>query len=479
MAGAPHMSPDEFRRLGTAMIDRIAAYMERIGEFPVAPACEPGEVAAKLPASPPRAGEPWDAILSDFDRIILPSLVHWQSPRFFGYFPCNASGPGILGELLSAGLNVNGMLWATSPAATELEARVLDWMADAIGLPASFRNDSGAGGGCIQGTASESALVALVAARRRAMPDSANFAKATVYASTQAHSSIVKAAMIAGMAAGPEDASRVRLIEVDDGLAMRPEALRAAIERDLAQGLTPAMIVATIGTTATLAIDPLAAVVRVRDEAAPGAWVHVDAAHAGSACICPEHRAMIAGVEGADSICFNPHKWLLTNFDCDLFWVRDRGALTAALSITPEYLRNTASDAGSVIDYRDWQIPLGRRFRALKLWFVVRHYGIEALRAHIRGHIRLAGEFAAMVGTDDRFELIGPPTLNLVCLRARAGEAATRAVLKAVNASGKAFISHSTAPGRGFFLRVAIGSPATTIEHVHELWGAMRGALPA
>lgn len=479
MAGAPHMSPDEFRRLGTAMIDRIADYMERIGEFPVAPACKPGEIAARLPAAPPPTGEPWDAIISDFDRIILPGLVHWQSPRFFGYFPCNASGPGILGELLSAGLNVNGMLWATSPAATELEARVLDWMAEAIGLPASFRHDSGAGGGCIQGTASESALVALVAARRRAMPESANFARATVYASTQAHSSIVKAAMIAGLASGPEDGARVRRIDVDDRLAMRPAALRDAVERDGANGLVPTLIVATVGTTSTLAIDPVLEIVRCRDAVAPGAWIHIDAAHAGSACICPEHRAMIAGVAGADSICFNPHKWLLTNFDCDLFWVRDRAALTAALSITPEYLRNTASEAGGVIDYRDWQIPLGRRFRALKLWFVVRHYGIEGLRAHIRGHVELARRFAEMVREDDRFELTGPPTLNLVCLRARAGEAATRAVLETVNASGKAFISHSTAPGRGYFLRVAIGSPATTIEHVRELWASMRGALPA
>ncbi len=480
---APHLSPDDFRALAHRMVDHVADYLTRVRDLPVSPpGLAPGDLARALPTLPPLLpGGPheWDSIFHDLDALILPALVHWQSPRFFAYFPCNASAPAILAEILSAGLNINGMLWATSPAATELESVMLDWFARALGLPDAFLNSSPSGGGVIQGTASEAALVALVAARaralRRARLDPARDADhAVLYASEQAHSSIVKAAMIVGLASSPTDLARVRLIPTDHAQALRPDHLRDALRRDREAGLIPAMIVATLGSTATLAFDPLADLARARADLAPDAWLHVDAAHAGAAFVCPEHRAALAGVEHADSFCFNPHKWLLTNFDCDLFWTRDRRALIESLSITPEYLRNTASDSGEVTDYRDWQIPLGRRFRSLKLWFVLRHYGLEGLRAHIRAHVTLANTLADLIRTDARFELPFEPRLNLVALRHRAGDDATRALLARVNATGRALLSHAVVPGLGYVIRIAVGTPSTNLEDIRELAGLLR-----
>jgi aromatic-L-amino-acid/L-tryptophan decarboxylase len=476
---APHMSPEEFRQLGHRAIDWIADYMRRVEELPVRPRVGPGAIAAMLPAHAPERGLAesggWDAVFADLERVILPGLLHWQSPRFFGYFPCNASGPGILGEVLSAGLNVNGMLWATSPAATELEMRVVDWMGELIGLPREFLS-GGAGGGCIQGTASESTLIAMLAARERAMGAAGEGGELVVYASTQAHSSVVKGAMIAGLARGPEDHRRVRLIDVDENFAMRADLLRSAMEEDRRAGRRPFYVCATVGTTSSTAIDPVREIARVLQEAGgEGArpWLHVDAAHAGAACVCPEFRWLLDGVDGADSICFNPHKWLLTNFDCDCFWLRDRAALTRALSITPEYLRNRATDAGEVIDYRDWQIPLGRRLRALKLWLVLRHYGAEGLRAFVRGHVRLAAEFESWVRTDERFEVVALRTVNLVCFRLRGSDEQNHELMERINASGRAFLSHTTLGGR-YVLRMCIGSAGTGERHVREAWDLIR-----
>jgi aromatic-L-amino-acid decarboxylase len=499
------MTPDDFRALGHRMVDFIADYWSTVGDRPVLSQATPGETLSKLPAAAPDEPEhSWNNIFDDLEKIILPGVTHWQHPSFFAYFPANASGPAVLGELLSAGLGVQGMLWLTSPACTELETRVLDWTADLLGLPACFRSDGPTkGGGVIQGTASEAALVALVAARnstRRALlshsltpppPHPLTSPRFTLYASDQTHSSIVKAAMIAGLADGPDDRRLVRLLPTDDHGSMLATALEQAMRDDLAAGLTPCFVCATVGTTATTAVDPLdqiaAAIDRVfgpRTTTAPRPWLHVDAAHAGSACVCEEHRWMIKGVEDADSFCFNPHKWLLTNFDCDCFYVRDRRTLIDALSVTPEYLRNAATDTGAVIDYRDWQIPLGRRFRALKLWFVLRHYGTRGLQAHVRFHVRLASLFESLLKQDDRFEVVAARPLNLVCFRLSGShpeetDERNRALLAALNASGRVFLTHATLPkahrhGGRVFLRMAIGGTWTREEHVRAAWDLIR-----
>ncbi len=466
-----HMTPDEFRARGRDVIDWIAAYMERIESLPVSAAVSPGAVAAEMPRSAPERPEPWTDILSDLDRVVMPGITHWQSPSFFGFFPANASGPAMLADLISAGLGVQGMLWSTSPACTEVEIRVLDWLGELVGLPETFLSRSGAGGGVIQGTASESSLVAMVAALHRARRRGAGPLR--VYTSSQAHSSIAKAAQVLGLGA-----DGLRLIDVDEGLAMRPEALRAAIEGDLRSGGNPAFVCATVGTTSSTAMDPVRPIAEVcRDH---GLWLHVDAAYAGAMCVCPEHRGIIDGVEGADSFNFNAHKWLLTNFDCSALWVRDRRALTDALSITPEYLRNAASDSGAVIDYRDWQIPLGRRFRALKLWFVIRHYGAEGLRAHIREHLRLAALFESLVREDDRFEIAAPRTAGLVCFRLRASDDVNRALLAALNATRRLFLTHTALPdpppdgAPRITLRMAIGGAQTQERHVRRAWDTIR-----
>jgi aromatic-L-amino-acid decarboxylase len=461
----PHMSPDEFRRHGHAVIDWIAAYMERVGDLPVLSRCAPGEVRARLPAHPPETGEAFGDVMRDIDELILPGLTHWQSPNFYAYFPANSSGPSILGELVSAGLGVQGMLWATSPACTELETHVLDWVAELLELPKAFRSDA-AGGGVIQDTASSATLCALLAARERATAGASNRSgvdgRLTVYASSQAHSSVEKAVRIAGL--GEEN---LRLIDVDEGFAMSAPALDAALRADLSAGASPCMVVVTTGTTSSMALDPLPKVASICEE--HGVWLHVDAAMAGSAAICPEFRFLNEGLESADSYCFNPHKWLLVNFDCDCFYVADRSELIGALSVLPEYLRNAASESGAVIDYRDWHIPLGRRFRALKLWFVIRHYGAEGLRRHIRAHVELARELAGWVESDDDFEIAAPVMLNLVCFRHLAGDDFNERLLERLNSSGDLYLTHTKLDGR-YTLRMAIGSPQTTARHVRHAW---------
>ena len=460
-----HMTPDDFRRHGRDVVDWIADYMERVEKLPVLSKVKPGEIRAALPAEPPRQGELFEVMLEDVDRIILPGITNWQSPNFFAYFPSNNSAPSILGELLSAGLGVQGMLWATSPACTELETHVLDWLVGMLGLPEKFRSDS-TGGGVIQDTASSATLCAMLAGRERATGFQSNETGAdgrlTAYASTQAHSSVEKAAKIAGIGR-----ANLKLVDVDEKFAMRPDALAHAIAEDRRAGNVPCFVCATVGTTSSNAIDPVGEIGRIcQDE---GIWLHVDAAMSGSAALCPEFRWIHEGVELADSYCFNPHKWMFTNFDCDAFWVADRGALIRTMSVLPEYLRNKATESGAVFDYRDWQIPLGRRFRALKLWFVIRHYGVEGLQAYVRRHVELAQKFKSWVEKSDRFELAAPAPLNLVCFRHVGGDALNENLLDAVNGTGEIYLTHTMLEGR-YTLRMAIGQAWTYERHVEAAW---------
>ncbi len=461
------MDLDEFRRAGHAVVDWIADYWTTLHQRPVTSADPPGTVAEALPGSPPATGgEPVEAFLADLDAIVLPGLTHWQHPGFFGYFPANTSGPSLLGDLVSSGLGVQGMMWATSPACTELETVMMDWLAELLDLPPRF-SSTGSGGGVIQDSASSATLVATLAALHRASGGRWRGAgidrRYRAYTSVHGHSSIEKAARIAGLGA-----DGVRALDVDpDTQALRPDALRAAIEADLAAGDVPAIVVATIGTTSTTAIDPVAEIGAICAEY--GIWLHVDAAYAGAAAVCPELRWSHAGLEYADSYCFDPHKWLLTGFDCDAFWVADRSELVEALTVLPEYMRNAASESGAVLDYRDWQVPLGRRFRALKLWFVLRWYGVEGLRAHIRSGVALAARFADHVRADDRFELAAAHPFSLVCFRLRADDDTNAELLASVNATGRAHLTHTRVAGR-YILRLAVGSPQTTEAHIDETW---------
>jgi aromatic-L-amino-acid decarboxylase len=471
---APHMTPEQFRQHGQEVVDWIADYWSRIGSFPVRSQVSPGDVRAALPPSAPEAGEPFSAVLGDLERVIVPGTTHWQHPGFFGYFPANTSGPSVLGDLVSAGLGVQGMSWVTSPAATELEQHVMDWLADLLGLPASFRS-TGTGGGVVQDSSSGANLVALLAALHRAsrgatLRQGVEPERATVYVSAETHSSMVKAVRIAGLGT-----DAVRVVEVDGELAMQPGALAARLQRDVDRGYTPVLVCATVGTTSTTAVDPLSEIGPICQK--HGVWLHVDAAYAGVSAIVPELRPLQAGVEWADSYTTDAHKWLLTGFDATLFWVADRAALTGALAILPEYLRNAATDTGAVVDFRDWQIPLGRRFRALKLWFVLRWYGAEGLRAHIRSHVALAQELAAWVEADERFDVVATHPLSLVCLRPRwtddvDDDVATMTLLERLNDGGEVFLTHTTVGGRAV-LRVAVGSPATTRAHVERVWALL------
>jgi aromatic-L-amino-acid decarboxylase len=461
----PHMSPEEFRRHGHAVIDWLADYAKRVEDLPVLSQVAPGQVRAQLPAAAPLQSEPFERMIEDVERIILPGLTHWQSPHFFAYFPANNSGPSILGELLSAGLGVQGMLWATSPACTELETTVLDWLVDMLGLPERFKSNS-AGGGVIQDTASSAVLCALLAARERATDYQSDQngldRRLTAYASTQAHSSVEKAVRVAGL--GKQN---LRLIDTDDRFALRPDRLSAAMAEDRAQGKIPTFVCATVGTTSSNAMDPLRAIGDVCRAA--GVWLHVDAAMCGTAAVCPEFRGFQDGLELADSYCFNPHKWMFTNFDCDCFYVADRAALIRTLSVLPEYLRNRATESGAVIDYRDWHVPLGRRFRALKLWFVIRHYGVEGLRQLVRQHVGWAQMFAGWVGASRDFVLAAPAPLNLVCFRHRGGDEVNRVLLERINASGALYLSHTLLNGR-YTLRLCVGQTHTQLRHVEGAW---------
>ena len=466
-----HMSAEDFKRHGHALIDWIADYLyQRVDGMPVMSQVKPGDVAQGLPLSAPLRGEPFERIMADVEQHILPGVTHWQSPSFFAFFPANNSAPSILGELLSAGLGVQGMLWATSPACTEVETRVLDWLADMLALPERFKSTQ-KGGGVIEDSASSAAVCALLAARERATGLMSNAqgcrGNLVAYTSSQAHSSIEKGIRITGIGS-----DNLRMVEVDERLAMRADKLEERIVEDIKAGRKPFFVSATVGTTSSNAMDPLAEIGAVCRR--HGLWLHVDAAMAGSAMVCAEFRHLQQGVEFADSYCFNPHKWLFTNFDCTCFYVADRGALIRALSILPEYLRNQATESGAVFDYRDWQLPLGRRFRALKLWFVIRHYGVEGLQHHIRRHVALAQEFAEWVKASGDFELAAPVPLNLVCFRHKAGDDVNQQLLDRLNASGKLYMTHTKLDGR-HTLRLCVGQTRTEEEHVRQAWELIVG----
>ncbi len=460
-----HMDPQQFREYGRAAVDWIADYYDKIETLPVLSQVQPGEVRQGLPPKAPQQPEDFNVMLRDLSEIILPGVTHWQSPNFFAYFPANASGPAILGDLLCSALGVQGMLWATSPACTELETHVLDWLVAMLGLPAKFLSSS-SGGGVIQDTASSSSLCAMLAARERATNYHSNRrgcnGRLAAYTSNQAHSSIEKAAMVAGIGM-----DNLRLIDVDQQFAMRPEALATQIAQDRDAGLVPFFVSATVGTTSSNALDPLPAIGAICRE--NHLWFHVDAAMSGTAALCPEFRYIQDGLEFADSYTFNPHKWMFTNFDCNCFYVADRKALIDTLSILPEYLRNQATESGEVFDYRDWHIPLGRRFRSLKLWFVIRYYGVEGLQFHVRRHVAMAQQFLEWVRQDERFEIAAPAPLNLVCFRHRGGDKLNEELMNRLNRSGELYLTHTRLDG-SFTLRFCVGQTNTTERHVQRAW---------
>jgi aromatic-L-amino-acid/L-tryptophan decarboxylase len=466
------MHPDDFRRAGHELVDWIADYLRDIERYPVVPDVRPGDVRRRLPEMPPATAEPIDRLFADFRELIVPGMTHWGHPGFFAYFPASTSPPSILAEMLTAGLGAQCMSWQTSPAATELEQVTMDWLRQMIGLPAGFT-------GVIQDTASTATLVALLTARERATRYAANLqglasggTRLAVYTSRERHSSVDKAVKIAGY--GLE---QLRLVDTDDAFALQPDALRRAIEQDVHDGVVPACIVATVGTTGSTGVDPLPAIADLAET--HGAWLHVDAAYAGSAAILPEKRALFAGMERADSVLFNPHKWMLVNFDCTAYFVRDVDALLRTFSANPEYLR-TAHDA-EVANYRDWGIQLGRRFRALKLWWVIRSYGVEGLQAVIRSHCEWATECAGWLAADDRFEVVAPVPFALVCFRLRirtgeddaAADARTRTLLERANATGHVFFTHTVLGGR-YTIRMSIGARATERRHVLAAWELLR-----
>ncbi len=472
-APVPHMTPDEFRRHGAEVVEWIARYLERIEELPVLSRVAPGEVRALLPPHPPEEGErSFAAMLADVDRIVVPGITHWQSPGFFAYFPGNGSGPGILGDLLSAGLGVQGMLWSTSPACTEVETHMMDWLVEALGLPAAFRSD-GPGGGVIQDTASSAVLCAILAARERTTGGTSNArgcdGSLTVYCSTQTHSSVEKGVAVAGIGR-----DNLRAIEVDAAFAMRPDALAAAIAADRAAGKQPSCVVATVGSTSSNAIDPVAAIAEVCQR--EGVWLHVDAAMSGTAALCPELRWIHDGVEHADSYCFNPHKWMLTTFDCSAFWVRDRKPLLAALSILPEYLRNAASSQRRGDRLPRLAHPARPTFPRPQA--LVRTALVRAWRACARwcgSTWPLAQRFASWVEADPDWELAAPIPLNLVCFRHRGGDEINQRAMDAVNASGEAYLTHTKLNGK-LTLRLCVGQARTEQRHVERAWELLREA---
>src|SRR5215831_21347790 len=468
------MTPEEFRRIGHQIVDRIADYRASVAERPIMSQSAPGEIKAALPAEPPASGESFDAILADFERIVMPGLTHWQHPNFFGYFPSNGELSSVLGDYLSTGLGVLGLNWQASPALTEVEEIVTDWMRRMTGL-------SDAWSGVIHDTASTCTLVALMCARERASNYSlargglqAESAPLIVYTSAHSHSSVDKAALLAGFGR-----DNVRHIPNDENYALRPDALEAAIREDLAAGRKPCAIVGTTGTTTSTAIDPIAAMARIAREY--GCWLHVDAAMAGSAMILPECRWMWEGIEAADSLVLNPHKWLGVAFDCSLYYVRDPEALIRVMSISPSYLRTAADE--KVKNLRDWGLLLGRRMRALKLWFLLREKGISGLQQRLRRDMENAQWLAEAVRSTPDWRVLTPVRLPPVCVRHEPpgleGEALdrhTQAWADRLNRSGAAYVTPAQLDGR-WMVRISIGAIPTEREHVDALWQAIQKAV--
>lgn len=470
------MTPEEFRRHGVALVDWIASYLSQNDQYPVLSPVRPGDIRDRLPSSPPESGTPFDEILSDFEQILLPGITHWNHPGFFAYFAISGSAPGVLAEFLTAALNVQAMLWRTSPAATELEEVALGWLRQLINLPDEFE-------GVIYDTASVSSLHALAAARELAIPEvrvkglagRPDVGPCRIYASEQAHSSIDKAVMTLGF--GQQS---LRRIPVDERFRLRPDALRRAIGEDRAHGWTPLAVVATVGTTSTTSVDPVPEIADVCE--AERLWLHVDAAYAGAAALVPETASVLDGCPRADSLVINPHKWLFTPFDLSAFYSRRMDAIRAAFALTPEYLKTP--EAGRVTNLMDTGIQLGRRFRALKLWTVLRYFGAAGIRTRLAEHLRLAQLFASWVDESTEFERLAPTPLSVVCFRARTAGGTETAeeldqtnerLLEEVNRTGEVFLSHTRIDGR-FALRLAIGHIRTTERHVARAWTLLQQA---
>ena len=465
------MDNQSFREQAHLMVDWMADYMGEVENFPVKSQVQPGAIYQSLPGQAPSEGEEMSAIMRDFNDIIMPGITHWQSPNFFAYFPANSSYPSVLAEMLTATLGAQCMLWETSPAATELEELMMNWLKAMTGLPTGWH-------GVIQDTASTSTLAAILSARERITGFNGNqdgpaaLMGLRVYCSAETHSSVEKAVKIAGLGR-----SNLVKIGVDENFRMDTALLRNAIERDLEAGLKPACVVATLGTTGCTAIDPVAAIAALTSQY--NIWLHVDAALAGTALVLPEYRFMTAGIELADSFVFNPHKWMFTNFDCSAYFVKEKEALIRTFEILPEYLKTGTH--GKVNDYRDWGVPLGRRFRALKLWFVIRTFGIAGIQQKVREHIRLAGWFKQKIAADDHFELMALVTMNLVCFRLHPkgiNDAAelnrlNERLLSRLNSGGKVYLTHTKLNG-AYTLRMVIAQTYVQERHVHAAWELIR-----
>ncbi|MBN2610893.1 MAG: aspartate aminotransferase family protein [Bacteroidales bacterium] len=454
----------EFKKNAYELIDWIAGYYENIGDYPVKSRVKPKEIYNQLPAGPPLKSEEFDELMKDFRKIIMPGITHWQHPGFFAYFPANTSFPSILGEMLTAALGAQCMKWETSPAAAELEEAMMNWLKQMTGLPASFQ-------GVIQDSASSSTLCAILSARENATNFQVNQngyvnQKFRVYCSTEAHSSVEKAVKIAGIGS-----KNLVKLGTDDEFALLPEELDKAIQKDIKEGYLPLCVVAALGTTSSTAVDPLAKIAEITSKY--NIWLHVDAAYAGNVLILPEYRWMIQGIEMADSIVFNPHKWMFTNFDCSAYFVKDHDKLVKTFQILPEYLK-TGTD-GLVNDYSDWGVQLGRRFRALKLWFVLRCFGVENLQQMLRNHISYANFFAGEVQKTGKFELMAPVKFALVCFRYVPDKsmsddelnAINEKLLQQINSSGKIYLSHTRLKGK-FTLRLQAGQTNVQLKHVEE-----------
>lgn len=464
------MIPDEFRKHAHELVEWMADYMENVENYPVKSSVEPGEIFSKIPDSPPTQPESFDSIIKDIDEIIMPGITHWQSPNFFAYFPANTSPPSILAEMLIATLGSQCMIWETSPAAAELEEKMMIWLRDLIGLPSGFE-------GVIQDTASTATLAAIITAREKITNFSINSEGAEhagtlkVYCSDQTHSSVEKAVKICGI--GRKNLVK---ISVKEDFSMDPEKLKEAIIHDKERGHISCCVVATIGTTGTTAVDPLRAIGEICRE--NDIWLHVDAAMAGTALILPEFQWMLDGREYIDSFVFNPHKWMFTNFDCSAYFVKDVGALIKTFEMLPEYLKTRTR--GKVNDYRDWGVPLGRRFRALKLWSVIRSYGTEGLREKIRYHISIAARLSEMISKETDFEILAPVIISVVCFRyIPAGysndqiNALNEKLIHQLNDSGRLYLSHTVLYGK-YTLRMVTAQTNVTLEHVEKAWDMIK-----
>jgi aromatic-L-amino-acid decarboxylase len=456
------MQSEEFRAAAHQAVDWMADYLRDVGDYPVLAAVKPGDLIHQLPASGPEHGESMDQILRDFRELILPGVTHWNHPRFFGYFSNSASGPGILGEMLAAALNVNHMLWKSGPSPTELEQVTLSWLRQWLGLPAEFF-------GMIHDTASTSTMHAVIAAREAVVGEvrlTGEFPLLVLYTSEHANLSVDRAALAAGVGL-----HNIRHIPIDEAFRMRPEALAAAIEQDLRVGKKPFCVVPTLGTTSSASADPLPAIAEIARRY--GLWLHLDAAYAGPAAILEEYRHILDGAALADSLVLNPHKWLFTPMDLSVLYTRRPEVFSRALSLeeTPAYLKNTMEE--SAVNFSSYSVALGRRFRALKLWFVLRSYGREGIAKLLRGHIRMARELGEEIGKDPHFELAAPVEFSLVCFRLKASDERNRELLESINATGHAFLTGTTLNGK-FVLRVAIGNIATTSEDIASTWSRIR-----